>query len=169
MKKILFLWFLIIWALLTSCSNENDLIENTIPSSESTASVTPIWSVTSSWVFPMSIASGQDQKAEKIEIVLFHGTVRCVSCNAMEEMTKKTLEAHFQAETNAGKITFIAVNGEDPKNAELVRKYAATWLSIFINGITKGKDAIVEEKNLWRYLQNEEQFQSYLTDTLHSL
>lgn len=109
------------------------------------------------------------KKAEKIEIVLFHATQRCVSCNLMEELSKKTLEENFKDEFNSWKITFKEINGEDPVNNEIVMKYKATGLSVFINSIVDSKDNIEEEKNLWRYIQNDVQFKEYLTEKLKSL
>ncbi|MDD4151499.1 MAG: nitrophenyl compound nitroreductase subunit ArsF family protein [Candidatus Gracilibacteria bacterium] len=150
MKKIIILFTLLIF--MTSCGNNKTEIQ----ANNTNENIT-------------EVQAENIQKAEKIEIVLFHATQRCFSCNMMEELTKKTLMENFRDDFESGKITFKEINAEDPINNEIVTKYGATGLSIFINSIIDGKDNISEEQNLWRYIQNDIQFKEYLTEKLKSL
>lgn len=152
MKKILSIFIIFSFVFITSCSNN----ENINKTNEGNIDYS-------------SMQSKIEKKAEKIEIVLFHATQRCFSCNLMEELTKKTLEENFKDDFDSWKITFKEINWEDPINQDIVMQYRATWLSIFINSIIDSKDNIVEEKNLWRYLQNEDQFKEYLSEKLKNL
>ena len=42
----------------------------------------------------------------KIEVIDFHSTHRCMTCNAIESNTKYTLETYFTKELTTNKITF---------------------------------------------------------------
>lgn len=110
-----------------------------------------------------------DIKAEKIEIILFHSTNRCYSCNKMEELVKKTLEERFKRDLDSGRIVFKEVNWEQPENSQLVSKYKVTGLSVFINEIENWTDNIKEETALWRLLEDEEKFKNYLSDKINKL
>ena len=47
-----------------------------------------------------------DQSVSKIEVLDFHSTHRCMTCNAIEANTKYTLDTYFSNELKANKITF---------------------------------------------------------------
>lgn len=106
---------------------------------------------------------------DKIEVVNFFGTQRCVSCLAIGKLTKKTLEERFASELESGKIVFKEINGELPENKEIVVKYQARGSSLFINAIRGEKDNIAEDVTVWRLVNSEEQFMSYLENKLNQL
>lgn len=140
--------------------------------------MTLIWIILLSWC--VTIQSWSDvendkntnidnvSKADKIEITLFHFTQRCYSCNRMGELIKKTLEDNFAKESQEWKIIFQEINIDmKPKNT--FDKYNATWLSVYINWITEGKENLFQETNIWRYLSDEEKFKEYLTKIINNL
>ncbi len=81
-----------------------------------------------------------DPTISKIEVIDFHSTKRCFTCNAIEENTKFTLQTYFADELKNGKITFQVVNVDEEKNYTLAEKFQATGTSLFINVISKGKE-----------------------------
>ena len=87
MKKIIILFTLLIF--ITSCWNNKTEIQ----ANDTNENIT-------------EVQAENTKKAEKIEIVLFHATQRCVSCNLMEELTKKTLMENFRDDFDSWKITF---------------------------------------------------------------
>lgn len=113
---------------------------------------------------PMSVTP-----ADKIEVVNFFGTQRCVSCLAVGNLTKKTLEERFAPELESGKIVFKEINGELPENKDIVIKYQARGSSLFVNAIRGEQDNIVEDVTVWRLVNSEEQFVSYLETKLNKL
>ncbi len=68
----------------------------------------------------------------KIEIILFHATIRCESCTNVEKWTLEVLQDYHKEEFDQGSITFQAVNA--PKNPDLVIKYNVQSMSLYING-----------------------------------
>jgi len=79
--------------------------------------------------------------ANKIEIIDFHSTHRCMTCNAIEASTRYTLETYFSKELKNGTLTFQVVNVDDEKNYKLAEKFEATGTSLFLNVIVEGKES----------------------------
>lgn len=107
--------------------------------------------------------------ADKIEVVNFFGTQRCVSCLTIGRLTKKTLEEKFAPELESGEIVLQEINGELPENKEIVVKYQARGSSLFINAIRGEQENITEDITVWRLVNDEEQFVSYLENKLNKL
>jgi thioredoxin-related protein len=107
--------------------------------------------------------------ADKIRIILFHGTNRCYSCNKMEELLKKTLEENFKSERENKKISFQEINWELSENNAIVEKYQAWWLSVFITSITNWQENIQQETTAWRLMSNETAFKEYMTKRITTL
>lgn len=142
-----FLMFLLI---LTGCGNQ--IQQGALPSSRVNA----------------SSVSTLD-RADKIEIVDFHGAHRCYSCQTIEKYAKETVEEFFSQELADGKITFQSVNGELPENQAMVIKYQARGSSLFINAIRDGKDSIEEDTTVWRLVGDEQKFKAYFKGRIDDL
>jgi len=107
--------------------------------------------------------------AEKIEVVHFHGTQQCWSCITVGEYALKTIKEKFPEEYKNGKIIYRDVNGELPENREIVMKYQARGSSLFVNAIIAGKDNIEEDVDVWRLVNDENQFINYFQNKLNKL
>ncbi|OQX98884.1 MAG: hypothetical protein B6I20_10570 [Bacteroidetes bacterium 4572_117] len=79
----------------------------------------------------------------KIEVIDFHSTHRCMTCNAIEANTKYTLDNYFANELKSGKITFQSVNVDKDENYEMAEKYEASGTSLFLNVVINGKETII--------------------------
>lgn len=108
-------------------------------------------------------------KVEKLEIVDFHGTRRCYSCQTIEKYVHETLKEYFQEELADGTITFQSVNGELAENNAIVTKYQARGSSLFINAIQDGKETIEEDTMVWRLVGDEQKFKSYFKEKIETL
>ena len=80
----------------------------------------------------------------KIEVIDFHSTHRCMTCNAIEANTKYTLETYFANELKDGIITFQSVNVDEEKNYNITEKYEATGTSLFLNIVINGSETILD-------------------------
>lgn len=76
----------------------------------------------------------------KIEVLDFHSTHRCMTCNAIEANTKYTLETYFAQELKDNKITFQVINVDKKENLKLAEKFEASGTSLFLNVIKNGKE-----------------------------
>lgn len=68
----------------------------------------------------------------KLQVLYFHGTNRCVTCNAVENNTKKILEEHYKTQLNNGIIKFIAYNIDEEANKTIVEKYEVAFSTLLL-------------------------------------
>lgn len=82
--------------------------------------------------------------SNQIEVIDFHSTHRCMTCNAIEANTKYTLDTYFSKELTAQKITFKTVNVDEEENVKIAEKFEATGTSLFLNVIVDGKETQID-------------------------
>lgn len=111
----------------------------------------------------------QSIKADKIEVVHFHGTQQCWSCITVGEFALRTIQNKFPDDYENGTIVFKDINGELPENQEIVNKFQARGSSLFINAIANDQDNIQEEIDVWRLVTNEDKFIDYFQSKLNGL
>ncbi len=85
-----------------------------------------------------------EQVTNQIEVIDFHSTHRCMTCNAIEANTKYTLETYFSEEIANQKITFQTVNVDEEANVKTAEKFEATGTSLFLNVIVDGKETQID-------------------------
>ncbi|MGJ8759325.1 MAG: nitrophenyl compound nitroreductase subunit ArsF family protein [Polaribacter sp.] len=81
-----------------------------------------------------------DQSTSKIEVIDFHSTHRCMTCNAIEKNTKYTLNTYFSKELEENKITFQVINVDEKENEKVAEKFEAAGTALIINVIKNGKE-----------------------------
>ena len=68
-------------------------------------------------------------QADDIQIVLFHLTHRCESCNAVEQVTKELLEEEYWDAYSRGQVRFVSLDYQSEngrKAAELLKASGQT-------------------------------------------
>lgn len=85
-----------------------------------------------------------DESISKIEVIDFHSTHRCMTCNAIEANTKFTLDTYFSKDVNDGNITFQVINIDDKENEKLAEKFQASGTALFLNVIKDGKERHID-------------------------
>lgn len=61
-------------------------------------------------------------ETEKIEVYYFHFTRRCITCNAVESITKETIREYFSKDVKLGKITFKSINLDEDASKTFAEK-----------------------------------------------
>jgi thiol-disulfide isomerase/thioredoxin len=89
-----------------------------------------------------SIVSAQAEN--KIEVIDFYTTHRCVTCLKIEDNTKKLLESSFKKEMDEGVITFQTVNVDEKANYEMAERYEAASTALFLNVVKDGKERHID-------------------------
>ena len=87
-----------------------------------------------------SQAINLDKSISKIEVLDFHSTHRCMTCNAIEANTKYTLNTYFAEELKDDKITFQLINVDEKENEKIAEKFEASGTALILNVIKKGKE-----------------------------
>ena len=80
----------------------------------------------------------------RIEVIDFHSTHRCMTCNAIEANTKYTLDTYFPNELKKESITFQVVNVDEEENYKMAEKFEATGTALFMNVIVDGKETPID-------------------------
>ena len=110
------------------------------------------FSLTLSFLISSMFCDAQNKKAtkaattvsDKIEVFYFHYTRRCITCNAVESVTKETITGMYPAQSKKGKITFTSVNLDDENSKTLAEKCKAEGQALLILG--KGKRIDLTDK-----------------------
>lgn len=111
--------------------------------------------------------STSDQTASKIEVLDFHSTHRCMTCNAIEANTKYTLQTYFSKEVEDGRITFQLINIDEAKNDQIAEKFEASGTSLFLNVIVNGKETKIDLTEFaFMYGNEKEEFSQGLKNKL---
>jgi hypothetical protein len=82
--------------------------------------------------------------ANKIEVIDFYSTHRCVTCKAIEANTKTTLDTYFAPELKNHKIVFKTINVDEKQNYKIAEAYEATGTALFLNVIVNGKEKHID-------------------------
>ena len=85
-----------------------------------------------------------EKLSNKIEVIDFHSTHRCMTCNAIEASTKYTLDTYFSEELAENKITLKVVNVDEEANYKTAEKFEATGTALFLNVIVDGKETQID-------------------------
>jgi len=97
-------------------------------------------------------------QADRVDMVYFHRTNRCYSCNYAEAATLYALETYFQEELDSDKLTFESVNVQDDSNAAIIEKYGAYTSQLFINTVTGDNENIEHVTEIWNFIGDDEGF-----------
>lgn len=80
----------------------------------------------------------------KIEVIDFYSTHRCMTCNAIEASAKYTLDTYFSEELKSGEITFLTVNVDKDENYKMAEKFEAAGTALFLNVIVNGVETKID-------------------------
>ncbi len=87
---------------------------------------------------------GVTMRAEKIEIYYFHFTRRCVTCNAVENVTKAALEEYFNEEMKNESIVFQSINLDESGSKEIAEKLEVSGQTLLIVSDDKKENLTTE-------------------------
>lgn len=104
---------------------------------------------------------------DKLEVYYFHRTQRCYSCSTISRYLRETMEQKFSQEIKNGTIDFREINVDLPENKEIVVKFQASGSSLFVNAISDGQDNVSQDTNIWRLLNDEIKFKSYIENKIN--
>ena len=77
---------------------------------------------------------------DRIDVYYFHNTRRCATCNAVEDVTKSTLEESYPEQMQNGEITFQSLNIEEDVNEPLARELHVSGQTLLFVKNGKKKD-----------------------------
>ncbi len=105
--------------------------------------------------------------ATKVEVYYFHYSRRCAICNAVEEVSKKTIIESFASQFKKHEITFKSVNLDEKSGASLAKKCKAEGQSLLI--ISNGKRIDLTEKAFMYARSNPDKLKAEVKKTIDAL
>lgn len=97
-------------------------------------------------------------KENRIDVVYFHRTNRCNSCQYAESAIQTTLDIYYTEELNEGIITFQSVDVQNSGNSAIIEQYGAYTSQLFINTVMDNKDHIEHIEEIWSYIGDDAAF-----------
>lgn len=104
---------------------------------------------------------------DKIEVYYFHYTRRCITCNAVEDVTKKTLAELYPEQQKNKVITFTSVNLDDDSGIALAKKCKADGQALIV--MKKGKRIDLTDKGFMYAKSKPEKLKEELKTTIDAL
>ena len=106
-------------------------------------------------------------KAAKVEVYYFHFTRRCVTCNAVENVTKEAIAEMYPQQLKAGKITFTGVNLDDAGSKAITEKCKAEGQALLV--ISGGKRIDLTDKGFMYAKNNPEKLKTEVKKAIDDL
>lgn len=88
-----------------------------------------------------------EKLTNKVEVIDFHSTHRCMTCNAIEANTRYTLETFFSNEMKNNKVSLRVIDVDLEGNTQIAKKFEATGTSLFLNVVVDGKEKQIDLTN----------------------
>lgn len=102
------------------------------------------------------------QTTTDVKAYYFHATNRCVTCEAVEKVTKETISKNYK-----GKVEFISINREEAVNKAMVDKYKISGQSLLL---VKGDEKVDLTSLAFLYARNKpEKLQTKIKSTIDSM
>jgi len=106
-------------------------------------------------------------KPAKVEVYYFHYTRRCVTCQAVESETQKSILALYPLQAKKGLITFKSINLDDKSSEAIAAKCKAEGQSLLITSSNKRVD--LTDKAFMYAKSNPEKLKAELKKTIDPL
>ena len=103
----------------------------------------------------------------KAEVIYFHFTRRCATCQAVETESKKAIAALYPAQTKKGLIIFKSVNLDDKGTETLAKKCNAEGQALLV--ISAGKRIDLTDKGFMYALNNPDKLKAELKKVIDPL
>jgi len=105
----------------------------------------------------------------KVEVYYFHATMRCPTCLAVEEQTRKALDDSFSDDLKSGVIQLKVLNLEDKENKALTEKFEIGWSSLILYVPENGKSVNLTEDAFANARSHPEEFRAELEKKIREL
>lgn len=105
--------------------------------------------------------------AANVEVYYFHYTRRCITCNAVESVTKEALAEIYPELIKNGKIKFTSVNLDEDGSKEIAKQCQAEGQSLLF--ITKNKRIDLTDKGFLYAKSSPEKLKAEVKKTIDAL
>lgn len=103
----------------------------------------------------------------KIEVFYFHYTRRCITCNAVESVTKQALAEMYPTQSKNGQITFTSINLDEKVNDAIAKKCQSEGQSLLF--MAKGKRIDLTDKGFMYAKSSPDKLKAEIKKTINAL
>ncbi len=118
-------------------------------------------------VFILLFTSMLTYAATKVEVYYFHYSRRCVTCNAVEEVSKKTITESYASQYKKREITFKSVNLDEKSSEALAKKCKAEGQALLI--LSNGKRVDLTDKAFMYAKSNPDKLKAEIKKAIDAL
>lgn len=105
--------------------------------------------------------------ATKVEVYYFHYSRRCVTCNAVEDVSKKAIVEMYSKQFKKAEITFKSINLDNKDSEAIAKKCKAEGQSLLI--ISKNKRLDLTEQGFMYARSKPEKLKEALKEAIDPL
>ena len=117
-------------------------------------------------VFNSPGASAQScTAADNVQLLYFHRSERCPSCNNAEQYTRDTLDKYFSDEVKSGKMTIQSIDYQGDK--AMAEKYNVKMQGLKLVVTRNGQQTVRDLPEIWGYVRDRDAFMGYLKNELN--
>lgn len=84
--------------------------------------------------------TAETAQPDRVELIYFHGKMRCASCQAIEKYAREAVDSLFADQHKAGKVMFRTVDISTPEGEAVADGYEVSSSSFFVNKWENGKE-----------------------------
>lgn len=107
-----------------------------------------------------TISNNEPILADSLVVYYFHGTKRCMTCNAIETLAKEAITTKFADELANSTVVFRSINVELPENEHYIKDFQLATRSVVMQ-----KNGKYQQFNdVWTLVHSPEEFITYLQD-----
>ena len=105
----------------------------------------------------------------KIIIYYFHASIRCETCNKIEDLTVKAVKDKFSKKLADKTIELKVINIDEDENKHFIKKYDLYMQTVVLAKISDKKE--IKHKSLdkvWDLVESKEKFYTYIQDEINT-
>ncbi len=99
-----------------------------------------------------------------VELLYFHRTDRCVSCNNAEQYARDTLDQYYKDEARDGKITIRSIDYQQDK--ALAEQYNVKVQGLKIKTTSGDQENVRDVPEIWSYVSDKDAYIDYLKSVI---
>lgn len=107
-------------------------------------------------------------RSDRVEVYYLHATIRCVTCNTIEKMTRALVESQFGEALADGRILWREADFQQEE--ALAKRFEVVSSCVIVAGIRDGKETGYQRLDeVWTLLSDPPAFEKYVGDAIRKV
>jgi hypothetical protein len=105
-------------------------------------------------IYSVYSSAAGDGGADNIQLLYFHRTQRCVSCNNAEQYARETLDRYFTDDLRSGKISIQSIDYQ--KDKAMADQYKVNMQGLKMVTTRNGQQTVKDVPEVWALVRDKE-------------